>query len=108
MAYLTKHASARMSQRCGIQKKSQAKVLRRVIRHGVTHSEASAKANLCRWIDGLYLSHRNPTKILLYGNGAYLFKNDTLLTVIKNPDELQNAVNALRVIKGSKLNGKEY
>ena len=104
MAYLTKHASARMEQRCGIQKKSQAKVLRRVIRHGVTHSETSAKQALSKWVDGLYLSHRNPNKILLYGNGAYLFKNDTLITVIRIPDDLQYAVNALKVIKGNKRN----
>lgn len=104
MAILTKHASARMLQRCGIQKKTQAKVVRRAWRHGLTHSESSVDPNLKRWIDGLYLSQRKPNKILLYGNGAYLFKDNILLTVIHIPESLQDSVNRLRKEKGFKLN----
>lgn len=104
MAILTKHASMRMSQRCGIQKKTQAKVVRRAWRHGLTHSESSVDPNLKRWIDGLYLSQRKPNKILLYGNGAYLFKDDVLLTVIHIPESLQKCVNRLRKEKGFRLN----
>ena len=104
MAILTKHASMRMSQRCGIQKKTQAKVVRRAWRHGLTHSESSVDPNLKRWIDGLYLSQRKPNKILLYGNGAYLFKDDILITVIHIPENLQDSVNRLRKEKGFRLN----
>jgi len=104
MAILTKHASMRMSQRCGIQKKTQAKVVRRAWRHGLTHSESSVDPNLKRWIDGLYLSQRKPNKILLYGNGAYLFKDDVLITVIRIPESLQGCVNRLRKEKGFRLN----
>ena len=104
MAILTKHASMRMSQRCGIQKKTQPKVVRRAWRHGLTHSESSVDPNLKRWIDGLYLSQRKPNKILLYGNGAYLFKDDVLITVIHIPESLQENVNRLRKEKGFKLN----
>lgn len=104
MAILTKHASMRMSQRCGIQKKTQAKVVRRAWRHGLTHSESSVDPNLKRWIDGLYLSQRKPNKILLYGNGAYLFKDEVLLTVIHIPESLQECVNRLRETKGNRLN----
>lgn len=104
MAILTKHASARMLERCGIQKKTQAKVVRRAWRHGLTHSESSVDPNLKRWIDGLYLSQRKPNKILLYGNGAYLFKDDVLITVILIPQDLQTSVNLLREMKGNKLN----
>lgn len=104
MAILTKHASMRMSQRCGIQKKTQAKVVRRVWRHGLTHSESSVDSSLKRWIDGLYLSQRKPNKILLYGNGAYLFKDDVLITVILIPESLQKSVNQLRETKGNRLN----
>lgn len=104
MAILTKHASARMLQRCGIQKKTQAKVVRRAWRHGLTHSESSVDPNLKRWIDGLYLSQRKPNKILLYGNGAYLFKDDVLITVIHIPESLQDSVNRLRKEKGFRLN----
>lgn len=94
----------RMSQRCGIQKKTQAKVVRRAWRHGLTHSESSVDPNLKRWIDGLYLSQRKPNKILLYGNGAYLFKDDVLITVIHIPESLQYSVNRLRKEKGFRLN----
>lgn len=104
MAILTKHASARMLERCGIQKKTQAKVVRRAWRHGLTHSESSVDPNLKRWIDGLYLSQRKPNKILLYGNGAYLFKDDVLITVIHIPESLQESVNQLRKEKGFRLN----
>lgn len=104
MAILTKHASMRMLQRCGIQKKTQAKVIQRAWRHGLTHSESSVDPNLKRWIDGLYLSQRKPNKILLYGNGAYLFKDDVLITVIHIPESLQDSVNRLRKEKGFRLN----
>lgn len=104
MAILTKHASMRMSQRCGVQKKAQAKVVRRTIRHGLTHSETSQYGDLKKWVDKLYLAHRNPDKILLYGNAAYLFKRDVLLTVINIPIELQDKVNQLRKLKGNKVN----
>lgn len=108
MAILTKHASIRMAQRCGVQKKAQAKMVRRVWRHGVTHAETSESINLKRWVDGLYLSQRKPNKILLYGNGAYLFKDEVLITVINIPDNLQGEVNRLRGLKGNHINGKEY
>lgn len=104
MPSITKHASMRMSQRCGIQKKTQAKVVRRAWRHGVTHSESSIDINLKRWIDSLYLSQRKPNKILLYGNGAYLFKDNVLITVIHIPESLQESVNRLRKEKGFRLN----
>lgn len=93
-----------MSQRCGIQKKTQAKVVRRAWRHGLTHSESSVDPSLKRWIDGLYLSQRKPNKILLYGNGAYLFKDEILITVIHIPESLQDSVNRLRKEKGFRLN----
>lgn len=104
MAILTKHASARMLERCGIQKKTQPKVVRRAWRHGITHSESSIDPDLKHWIDGLYLSQRKPNKILLYGNGAYLFKDDVLITVILIPQSLQESVNQLRERKGNRLN----
>lgn len=104
MPTITKHASMRLSQRCGIQKKMQSKVVKRAWRHGVTHSESSIDVNLKRWIDGLYLSQRKPNKILLYGNGAYLFKDNVLLTVIHIPESLQECVNRLRKEKGFRLN----
>ena len=104
MAILTKHASARMLERCGIQKKTQSKMVRRVWRHGLTHSESSVDSNLKRWIDGLYLSHRKPNKILLYGNGAYLFKDDVLITVILIKKKKKKSVNQLRETKGNRLN----
>ena len=108
MAILTKHASIRMAQRCGVQKKAQPKIVRRVIRHGVTHAETNESINLKRWVDGLYLSQRKPNKILLYGNGAYLFKDEVLITVLNIPENLQDEVNRLRGLKGTKVNGKEY
>lgn len=107
MPTITRHASMRLSQRCGIQKKMQSKVVRRVWRHGVTHSESSIDINLKRWIDGLYLSQRKPNKILLYGNGAYLFKDNVLLTVIHIPESLQGSVNYIRSIKGNTLNKRK-
>lgn len=94
----------RLLQRCGIQKKTQTKVVRRAWRQGVTHSESSIDLNLKRWIDGLYLSHRKPNRILLYGDGAYLFKNNVLITVIHIPESLQDSVNQLRKEKKFELN----
>lgn len=91
---LTNHAKKRMKQRCGIGKKSSNKMAQKVLALGISHNQLTGQ--LCRWVDGLYLSKRTANNIKLYGNQAYIFHNDTLITVIPVPNSLIPLLNKTR------------
>lgn len=95
MPVMTKHGRRRVSQRNGVGGKSAEKLVRRAWKHGITHYEAENE--LKKMMDKTFLSHRNTTKIMFYGNSLYLFHNDifiTALTVGQNiMDDLDNNVN---------------
>lgn len=83
---VTKHAKRRMKQRCGIGKKSAERMAKIVFDKGLKHSDLTG--NLKRWVDSLYFRNRTANQIRLYGDTAYIFHNDTLITVIPIPDNL--------------------
>ncbi len=91
---VTKHAKARLKHRCGFSGKNYDKIALRALQDGITHSEV--KGRLGRWVDGLYLSKKNANNIRLYGDKAYLFHNNVLITVIQIPTHLIGELNYIR------------
>lgn len=83
---VTKHATRRIRQRLGINKKSVDKNAERALQFGITHSEAKGK--LCKHMDGIYLQNRRPTNMRVYNHSVYLFRDKTLITVIPLPHRL--------------------
>lgn len=83
---VTKHATRRIRQRLGINKKSVDKNAERALQFGLTH--ADVKGKLCRYLDGIYLQNRRPTNMRVYNHSVYLFRDATLITVIPLPHRL--------------------
>ncbi len=83
---VTKHAQRRMKQRCGVGKSSVKRLAKKVYDFGMTHSETSG--NLKKWVDGLYFYNQTANQIRLYGDKAYIFHNQVLITVVQIPHNL--------------------
>jgi len=83
---VTKHAQKRLKQRCGVNKKSAERMAKKAYELGMTHSETTGK--LKKWVDSLYFYNQTANQIRLYGDKAYIFHNQNLITVIQIPHNL--------------------
>ncbi|RKI37035.1 hypothetical protein D7V86_23965 [bacterium D16-51] len=83
---VTKHAVKRLKQRCGVGKNSVGRVVKKVYELGMTHSETTG--NLKKWVDSLYFYNETANQVRLYGDKAYIFHNQKLITVIQIPQNL--------------------
>ncbi len=84
--YITKHAEKRLKQRCGFNKKSMERMVSKALNEGVSHKET--KGELKKWVSGVYLKEKKTNNIRLYGDKAYLFHSDMLITVFQIPPYL--------------------
>lgn len=91
---LTNHSKRRMKQRCGWNKKTYERMAEKALKYGVKHSET--KGNLHKFISGLYEVHKCKGKqIRIYGDKAYIFNKDVLITVIQIPSNLTKNMKAM-------------
>lgn len=84
---VTRHARKRMKERCGFNKKTCERMALKALNDGMTH--AQTKGNLNKWVSGLYFSHSKANNIRIYGNFAYIFCGETLVTVMLVPVNLR-------------------
>lgn len=94
MPRLTKHSISRLEQRCGVTKKNAPVVAKRAFKSGIAHKDTSG--DLHRFLDSIYLSQKKGTNMKIYGNAVFVFKEDTLITVISVPENLMDDVRKLR------------
>lgn len=80
---LTKHGEERMRQRLGLNRKACQRQAQTAYDRGQQHSEVKGRAK--RFLDKLYLAHRNATNLRVYGGYAYLFAGCELVTVLLLP-----------------------
>ena len=78
------HARKRIKERCGLPKKAVDRNVKLALEKGLTHKES--KGSLRKYFDYLFLSHGRGANIRLYGNHAYIFTRDTLVTVLPLPN----------------------
>lgn len=102
---MTKHARYRMKQRCGVGKRSAHRMAEKVYRLGVRHGETSG--NLRKWVDAQSFYNRSANQIRLYGDKAYIFHDEKLITVIQIPHNLVPEVAAIRKFKEEKGGKKD-
>ncbi len=60
---------------------------------GITH--AQTKGRLSKWITSLYFRNKNANNIRLYGDKAYIFCDEVLVTVIQIPVDLMKNLKAM-------------
>lgn len=83
MADITKHARRRTKEKVGISKKLAEKNADKALQFGLTHAET--RAGLKRFCDALYLAEHKPNNLRIYHGHAYLFRGQTLITIIPVP-----------------------
>lgn len=104
MPEISQHSEIRLKERCGLNKSSMKRMADRAYKYGVTHSEATG--NLKKWMDRLYLSYERSNNTRLYGDKAYLFHDNFLITVIQIPNNLLRIALKLQKKKEGKTNEK--
>ena len=88
--HLTNHAKERLKTRCGLPKKALERNARKALEKGIRHNECSGK--LRKYLDYLFLSHKNGTNIRIYGNHTYIFSDERLVTVLSFPNSYRSAL----------------
>ena len=83
---LTKHAEERLKERNGLNKKSIERMATKALYEGIPHSRTNGR--LHKWITSIYMKKKVATNIRLYGDKAYLFKGNVLITVLQIPPNL--------------------
>lgn len=92
---ITKHAAQRMKERCGFNKNAQMKMAKKAFEHGIAHAQTKGRLN--KFITALYFKNPNASNIRIYGDYAYIFCKDTLVTLIYVPSNIRKDVR--RMIK---------
>lgn len=90
---LSKHASQRMKERCGLNLKSKERIAKKAFDEGIRHGQT--KGRLRKWVDKLYLTNPKANNIRLYGDKAYIFCEEILVTVIQIPANLMKDFRAM-------------
>ncbi len=80
---ISKHAEKRLKERCGMGKKTSRRMARKVFKEGIRHSQTKGRLN--KWVTRLYFKNQKANNIRLYGDKAYIFCGETLVTVIQIP-----------------------
>lgn len=84
---ISNHAKQRMKERCGFYKKSQERMAQKAFECGITHSQTKGKLN--KWITSLYFENQKANNIRIYGDYAYIFCQDILVTIIPVPIDIK-------------------
>lgn len=87
---ITNHAAKRVRQRLGIPKRAVPDMVQRAYDSGIEH--ATARGRLKRYLDKLYLEHMNASNMRVFGMFIYLFRGQTLITVLPLPKNLRGGV----------------
>ena len=91
MVRVSKHASRRLKERCGLNKKSVQRMADIAFTNGMKQEDATGQLN--RWMASLYCANMDANNIRIYGNYVYIFCGITLVTVLHVPHRLKNHVN---------------
>lgn len=90
---ITKHADTRLKERCGFNKKAREKMAKRAFDEGIAHNETKGRLN--KWVTSLYFKNQNANNIRLYGDKAYIFCDQTLVTVLQIPQSLMKDLKSM-------------
>ena len=78
---LTNHAKERMKERAGLDKNGSLNLATKALTEGLSHSDTQGQ--LRKYLDGLFLKHRNGNNIRIFAEKVFIFHNQTLITVFK-------------------------
>ena len=82
-----------MIERLGINKKSIQRVADKALTDGFAHSQTKGRLN--KYITKLYFTNKTANNIKVYGDKAYIFTSNLLITVIQIPSDLTKDIKAM-------------
>ena len=80
---ISRHAKQRIRERVGVGKKTVDKVAAKALEKGIPHNKTKGRLN--KWITEQYFYSERANNIRIYGEKAYIFRFETLITVIPLP-----------------------
>lgn len=90
---ISNHGKMRMKQRCGLNKKSCERMAKKAFEEGIRHSQTTGQLN--KWITSLFFKNTKANNIRLYGDKAYIFCGEVLVTVIQIPSDLRKNMKSM-------------
>lgn len=86
MTRISRHATKRLAQRCGLNKKAMQRIVDKAFELGIPMQ--ATKGDVNRWVLEVYSKNTNADNIRLYGDKAFLFDDTVLITVLQIPCNL--------------------
>ena len=65
----------------------------KALTEGITHSQTKGRLN--KWLTHLYFQNKRANNIRLYGDKAYIFCDETLVTVLQIPSHLMKSLKSM-------------
>lgn len=100
---VTYHAEDRIMQRIGVKKRSIEKIVENAYKFGI--DRCKTHGNLNRYLMKLHHYDEDDNIIKVYNEKIYIFKNETLITVLSLPHNLCTTANKLQK-KYSEIKGE--
>ena len=96
---LTDHAKQRTKNRVGLPKGIADKNAEKALKYGLHHKDVTG--SLGRYLDYLYLGHKNCNNMRIYNQYVYMFKDTLLITIIALPSKYHKLASQLQKEKNS-------
>lgn len=91
---ISRFAERQLRERCGLNKKSMQRMTERAFKQGIRYRDT--KGRLYKWVSNLYYNYpRNGNDIRIYGDKAFVFCKDTLVTIVQIPHYLTKDLPAM-------------
>jgi hypothetical protein len=87
---ITEHGRKRARERVGVSKKGVDRLAANALKRGFRHGQFSGRFK--RWLDGVFLTHRKPNNMRVYGDKVFLFDRETLITVLPIPADFRGVL----------------
>ena len=95
---MSNHATDRMNERCGLNKKSAERLSKLALENGISHSDTSGSLN--RYLTKLFFYNKTANNIRIYGEYVYIFCDDILITVMPLDNKYKKTVRNINTKKG--------
>ena len=95
---MSNHATDRMSERCGLNKKSSERLSKLALENGISHNDTVGSLN--RYLTKLFFYNKTANNIRIYGEDVYIFCDDILITVIPLDNKYKKVVRNINTKKG--------
>ena len=95
---MSNHATDRMNERCGLNKKSAERLARLALENGISHKDTSG--NLNKYLTKLFFYNKTANNIKIHGEYIYIFCDDILITVMPLDNKYKKVVRNINTKKG--------